>query len=114
MQQLRDQGAAGVRRVVALVPDLMDRSRLGGHPIEFVGSAALLPVVAAGAELVLVDLSRPGVPDVLEVVVEAADRVVGFAPHVEDEVIALAIAAGVEALPRSVFFRRVDELLAET
>jgi len=111
MQQLRDQGAAGRSRVVALIPDLMDRSRLGGHSIEFVGAAALLPVVAAGASLVLVDLSRPGVSEVLEVVVGAADRVIGFAPHVEDEVIALAVAVGVEAMPRSVFFRRVDGLL---
>lgn len=99
-------------RVVALVPDLMDRSKLQGHPIEFVGAAALLPLSAAGASLVLIDLSRPGVPDVLDVVVEAADRVVGFAPHIEDEVLALAIAAGVEALPRSVFFRRIGEILA--
>lgn len=99
-------------RIVALVPDLMDRSKLQGHPIEFVGAAALLPISAAGASLVLVDLSRPGVPDVLEVVVEAADRVVGFAPHVEDEVLALAIASGVEAMPRSVFFRRIGEILA--
>ena len=97
--------------VVALVPDLMDRSRLGGRAIEFVNAAALLPVVAAGASLVLVDLSRPGVFDVLDAVVESADRVVGFAPHVDDEALALAIGHGVEALPRSVFFRRVEELL---
>jgi hypothetical protein len=57
---------------------------------------------------VLVDLSRPGVPDILEVVVDGADRVVGFAPHVEDEV---ALSAGVEALPRSLFFRRIGEIL---
>jgi hypothetical protein len=99
-------------RVVALVPDLMDRSRLGAHQIEFVGAAALLPIAAAGAALVLVDLSRPGVPEVLDVVVEAADRVVGYAPHVEDEVLALAVASGVEALPRSLFFRRIGDILA--
>lgn len=108
----RPEHAARTGRVVALVPDLMDRSRLGGHQIEFVGAAALLPIVAAGASLVLVDLSRPGVADVLDVVVEASDRVVGYAPHVEDEVLALAVAAGAEALPRSVFFRRVGEILA--
>jgi hypothetical protein len=99
-------------KVVALVPDLMDRSRLGGHTIEFVNAPALLPVVATGAHLVLVDLSRPGVFDVLDAVVDGADRVVGFAPHVEDEALALATGHGVEAMARSVFFRRVDELLA--
>jgi len=34
---------------------------------------------------------------------------VGFAPHVEDEVLAKAVVAGCEALPRSVFFRRLTE-----
>ena len=99
-------------RTVALIPDLMDRSRLGSHQIEFVGSAALLPIVAAGADLVLVDLSRPGVDEVLELVVEAAGRVVGFAPHVEDERMALAVSLGAEVLPRSRFFRRVSDLIA--
>ncbi len=99
--------------VVALVPDLMDRSRLARRPIEFVNAAALLPIVAAGARLVVVDLSRPGVVDVLDALVESAARVVGFAPHVEDEVLALAVGHGVEAMPRSVFFRRIDELLDE-
>jgi len=102
----------GTARTVALIPDLMDRSRLPGDDIEFVGSAALLPVVAAGADLVLIDLSRPGVPDVLDLMVETATRVVGFAPHVDDEVLALAVAAGVEAMPRSLFFRRIGSILA--
>lgn len=99
-------------RTVALIPDLMDRSRLAGHDVEFVGAAALLPIVASGADLVLIDLSRPGVADVLDVVVEAATRVIGFAPHVDDQVIALAVASGVESLPRSVFFRRIGQILA--
>ena len=33
-------------------------------------------------------------------------------PLGEDEVLALAVAAGVEALPRSVFFRRIGDILA--
>jgi hypothetical protein len=36
--------------------------------------------------------------------------VVGFAPHVDDEALARASAAGCEALPRSVFFRRLPNL----
>ena len=99
-------------KVVALIPDLMDRSRLGRYQIEYVGAAALLPIVAAGADLVLVDLSRPGVAEVLEVVVSASDRVIGFAPHVEDETMAWALVLGAEVLPRSKFFRRAAELLS--
>ncbi|MEI7887411.1 MAG: hypothetical protein WCJ04_08470 [Actinomycetes bacterium] len=101
-------------RIVALIPDLMDRSRLGQHQIEFVGAAALLPIVAAGADLVFVDLSRPGVSEVLGVVVESCDRVVGFAPHVENEIMAWAVSLGAEVLPRSKFFRRAEELLSAT
>ena len=99
-------------KVVALIPDLMDRSRLGQHQIEFVGAAALLPIVAAGADLVFVDLSRPGVAEVLEVVVSSSGRVIGFAPHVEDETMAWALALGAEVMPRSKFFRRAEELLS--
>jgi hypothetical protein len=104
-------------KIVALIPDLMDKSRLssqpGAHQIEFVGSAALLPIVAAGADLVLVDLSRPGVAEVLTAVVESSHRVIGFAPHVEDETMAWALSVGVEVLPRSRFFRRAAELLTD-
>ncbi|CAB4532491.1 unannotated protein [freshwater metagenome] len=104
-------------KIVALIPDLMDKSRLssqpGAHQIEFVGSAALLPIVATGADLVLVDLSRPGVADVLSAVVESCDRVIGFAPHVEDATMAWALSAGAEVLPRSKFFRRAAELLTD-
>jgi|GEM_PF-259506 len=106
---------AGFMKIVALIPDLMDRSRLSiqnsAHQIEFVGAAALLPIVAAGADLVLVDLSRPGVPDVLSAVVQSCHRVIGFAPHVEDETMAWALSVGAEVLPRSKFFRRVSELI---
>ncbi|MEX0768157.1 MAG: hypothetical protein WD029_06775 [Microthrixaceae bacterium] len=102
-------------RIVALIPDLMDQSRVrtqnSTQKIEFVASAALLPIVAAGADVVLVDLSRPGVPEVLSAVVQSCGRVIGFAPHVEDETMAWALSQGAEVLPRSRFFRNLPDLL---
>ena len=93
-------------RIVAYVPDLMDRSRLP-PATTLVGSPAELADAGADADLILVDLSRSGV---LEALVGVAVPVVGFAPHVDDAVLAQAAAAGVEALPRSRFFTRVRAL----
>ena len=100
--------------VVVLAPDLMDRSKIAAvHPdAQFVGAAALLTAAAAGAELVVVDLSRPGVLDVLDEVVTAAGRVVGFGPHTETEILAAADAAGVASMARSTFFADVPGALA--
>jgi hypothetical protein len=100
-----------VSTVVAFVPDLMDRSRLSAAgEVTFVSRVSELAAAAAGATLVIVDLSRPGALDAVGAV-EAP--VVGFAPHVEDELLAAGLAAGCEqVLPRSVFFRRLPELLA--
>jgi hypothetical protein len=93
--------------VVALTPDLADRARIAAAvpDARFVGAAALLPRAAEGADVVLVDLSRFGVLQVLEEVVALGGRVVGYGPHVDTDLLAAAIAAGVEAVPRSRFFR---------
>jgi hypothetical protein len=85
---------------VALVPDLMDRSRLARPGVELVAEGE-------EADLVVVDLARPGA---LERAAALGARTVGFAPHVDEEVAEAARAAGVEALPRSVFFRRWPEV----
>lgn len=105
-------------RVVALVPDLMDRSRLAGPAaaagvgVQFVGSAAALveEVGAGDVGLVLLDLGRPGVLD-LAGRLPPGLRVVGFASHVDEATLAAARAAGVEALARSAFFRELPKLL---
>lgn len=93
-------------KVVACTPDLGDRSRISAEWPEatFVGAAALLPAAAAGADLVIVDLSRPGVLDVLDEVVGTSGRVLGYAPHVRTDLLAAAVAAGAEAVPRSKLF----------
>jgi hypothetical protein len=90
--------------IVAFVPDLMDRSRLGSPPnVTFIRELPDLTAPAAGTVL-LVDLSR--VPDVssLSSLVSAGWRVVAFGSHVERDLLANAASAGVEVLTRSAFF----------
>jgi hypothetical protein len=97
-------------RVLAYVPDLMDRSRITAArvPAEFVSSPASL--VGRDADLIVVDLGRPGV---LAVLGDLAVPVIGFASHVDRELLAAARAAGCErVLARSAFFANVAELLA--
>jgi len=95
----------------AVVRDLMDRSRiesgLGEKPTY--RAATAVAAEAGAGDLVLVDLAAAP-PDQLEALAATGARVVGFASHVDDVTIATARAAGVEALARSVFFRRIAEL----
>jgi hypothetical protein len=99
-------------RVVAYAPDLMDRSRIaaGRADVTFVADLGGLAAASAGADVVVVDLTRPGVLDV----VPALDgRVIGFANHTERGLLDAARAAGCRTvLARSAFFSRVGELLA--
>lgn len=95
-------------RVVGYAPDLMDQSKLKGAGVEMVRSVADLTDVIA--DRVLVDLSRPGV---LEAVAGIDAEVIGFGPHVDDDLLAAGRAAGcTEVLARSVFFRRLADLAA--
>jgi hypothetical protein len=98
-------------RVVAYVPDLMDRSRISsvaGASVEFVSSPPELR--SALADLVIVDLGRPGV---LEVLPEVATPTIGFGSHVDRELLAAARAAGCSrVLARSTFFGQLSQLLA--
>jgi len=97
-------------RVVALTPDLLDRSKVSAAfpDVEHVGAAALLARAAADADLVLVDLTRPGAPEAVADLTTAG-RVVAFGPHVDGELLAAASAAGAEVLPRSRFFRMLAD-----
>jgi hypothetical protein len=97
---------------VAYVPDLMDRSKVAAAApgAVFVGSPADLAARAAEADLVVVDLGRPGVLDALADL--GGVRTIGFASHVAGDVIAAAQTAGCdEVLPRSRFFAQVADLL---
>jgi len=98
-------------RIAAYVPDLMDRSKVAAAgDVTFVSSAAALADVAADADVVVVDLMRPGV---LEALPTLSTRVIGFARHTEPALMAAAKAAGCDVvLARSAFFSRLDDLLA--
>jgi hypothetical protein len=103
--------------VVAYVPDLMDRSKVRAA---FPGAvlvnrpADLAGAVDADTGLVLLDLSRPGVLEAVTALAARPDRptarLVGFASHVDEPTLEAARRAGVDALARSVFFRRLPTL----
>jgi hypothetical protein len=70
----------------------------------------------SAAELVLVDLSRAHVLEAVTSILVTAPgaRIVGFAPHVDDDRLSSARLAGcIEVLPRSVFFHRLPALLVD-
>jgi hypothetical protein len=90
--------------IAGYVPDLMDRSRLRG--VRFVRRPEEL--VAAEEALLVVDLSRPGVLEVIPLL--AGRRVVGFGSHVDRATLDAARQAGCEAFPRSELFRKWPDL----
>ena len=103
------------RRVVAYVPDLMDRSKVAAAApgATFVtrpeGLAAAVGDAGADPPVVLVDLTRPGV---LEALPSVPGRVVGFANHTARQVMDDALAAGCDqVMARSAFFSRLGDLL---
>jgi len=101
-------------RVVAYVPDLMDRSKVSAAvpDVRFVARPDDLAEAADGAGVAVVDLGRPGVLDVLPAVVATGARVVAFGSHVDRATLDAARAAGcTEVLPRSAFFRDLPSLL---
>jgi hypothetical protein len=96
---------------VAYVPDLMDRSKVSSAgDVTFVSRPADLPAASEGASLVVVDLSRPGV---LEVLPAIAAPTIGFGRHDDRERLAAATAAGCDrVLARSAFFAQLPGVLA--
>lgn len=96
-------------RVLAFVPDLMDRSRLRAPGAEVVFVSDPSELVGAEADLVVLDLSRPGVVEALPGITALT---VGFSSHVDEATIRAAADAGCdEVCTRSVFFRRFPELV---
>lgn len=100
-------------KVVAFVPDLMDRSKFQGlgPDIEVKFASALSSLANAPADLVVADLSRPGVIDVLAHIEGAK---VGFFSHIDDETRQAAVAAGVRVYARSAFFSRIVAILTKS
>jgi len=106
-------------RVVALVPDLMDRSRIelmaasAGVALTVVPNVAQFHAVEDHHwDVVLIDL---GTPDALSLLPgPTRSLTVGFGSHVDRELLATARAAGCgEVVSRMVLFRRLSELLKE-
>ena len=100
------------RKIVAYVPDLLDRSKVAAAgDVSFVGRPDQLVDAAksSGAELVVVDLTRPGVVDVVGSI---PVPVIAFANHTRRDLMEAATAAGAsQVMARSAFFSRLDELL---
>ena len=97
--------------VVALVGDLMDRSRISGAQPEVV--FAQTAAECAGADVVIVDLARHA--SALRTVREQAPdaRIVAFGPHVDDASLTNAQRDGADrVLPRSRFFRDIVAAIA--
>jgi DNA-binding NarL/FixJ family response regulator len=104
---------SSVRKIVAYVPDLMDRSKVAAAAdVTFVARPAELADAATAnrADLVVVDVTRPGVVDALPSI---SVPVLGFSKHTNRQAIDDALAAGADrVLARSAFFARLDDLLA--
>ena len=104
-----------MKRIVAYVPDLMDRSKVAAAAdVTFVAQPGELADAATTnrAELVVVDVTRPGVVDALPAI---PVPVLGFSKHTNRDAIDAALAAGAErVLARSAFFARLDDLLADS
>jgi hypothetical protein len=102
-------------RIVAYVPDLMDRSKITNAAtvdVVFVRDPADLAAEAASADLVVVDLQRPGVLDVLPDVTGLGVRTIAFGAHVDRDLMDAGRAAGCDQVfTRSAFFCSVEALL---
>jgi hypothetical protein len=98
-------------KIVAIMTDLMDRSRVSGAVPEVTFSRD--PTACAGADIVVVDLARHA--DAVGAARAAAPdaRIVAFGPHVDDELLAQAGRDGADVvLPRSRFFQDPAAALA--
>jgi hypothetical protein len=93
-----------VTRIVAITPDLMDRSRISGalDGVEFARDAS----TCAGADVIVIDLAHHATSVGAARAAAPGARVVAFGPHVDVEVLEQATRDGAdEVLPRSRFFQ---------
>jgi DNA-binding NarL/FixJ family response regulator len=102
-----------MRKIAAIVPDLMDRSRIDAAlstPVHYVNTIDSLG--AAAPDIVIADLGRIDDPSTLRRAAPVA-RLIAFGSHVDEVMLESARRAGIDdVLPRSVFFRRIGELLS--
>ncbi len=90
--------------VFSITTDLMDGSKIrsGIQGVQVVRPGAALD----GATIVVVDLGLSGT---LDAAIASGARVLAYGSHVDDDALTAAADAGAEAMPRSVFFRRLRE-----
>lgn len=82
----------------------MDRSRVSAAIGDVVFTSD--PRACAQADVVVVDLARHGSAVAAVRAAAPSARIVGFGPHVDDELLARASDEGADVvLPRSLFFR---------
>lgn len=112
--------------VLALVSDLMMQSQVGGAAqragVQLIianHQSQLLAKAAEGAsELVVVDLSHPGIDPArlmleLKPLLDPATRTLAFGPHVHKPLLEAAAAAGFDAvMSRGQFHANMDQLLS--
>ncbi|MBV8303513.1 MAG: hypothetical protein JOZ04_04835 [Acidimicrobiia bacterium] len=92
-------------RVAAYVPDLMDRSKVSAAAPDATFVARPEDLASVDADLVVLDLTRPGAIDVIP---RVRAKTVGFCRHTMVDVIAAAEHAGCDrVLVRSEFFADV-------
>ena len=97
-------------KVAAYVPDLMDRSKVAAAAPGATFVARADDLAGVDADLVVLDLTRPGAVDVLP---RVQARTVGFCRHTMRDVIAAAEQAGCDrVLARSEFFADIGAALA--
>ena len=102
-----------MKRIVAYVPDLMDRSKVAAAAAADDVTFVAAPADLAGkeADLVVVDATRPGV---VEAIGAVDAPVIAFSKHTNREAMDAALAAGADqVLARSAFFARLDDLLRD-
>jgi hypothetical protein len=98
-------------KIVAMMTDLMDRSRVSAvvPGVEFTTD----PAACTDADVVVIDLARHAGGVVAARVAAPTARIVAFGPHVDDELLAQAGRDGADVvLPRSRFFQDPAAALA--
>jgi hypothetical protein len=91
-------------RVMALVDDLMDRSRVSGALADVAFTRK--PEACADADVVIVDLGRHAAAVAPVRVAAPSAWIVAFGPHVDDDALTAASRDGADVvLARSIFFR---------
>lgn len=102
-----------MRKVVAYVPDMMDRSKFGALDgvVDLKFASALESLGRADADLIVADLSRPGVIECLR---QLPQEKAGFFSHVDEKTRTDAVTAGVRVYTRSAFFSRLVAIITNS